>query len=120
MGRHIIFVEDMLVFTKVSMRAVSLSLAADLDTPLQLFVSGADLYAVASLFTKLSLLWLYRRIFVSQELNRMVIGVTVFAVLTSITTCIISVVQCIPLDKLADPALPGVCIHSGIPFIVLA
>ena len=86
----------------------------------QLFVANEVLYACTIILVKLSILSLYNRIFPSHTLYRLSIGIGALVILYSLGFVLAALLQCIPLSKLWEPSLPGVCISTEAAYITTA
>lgn len=66
------------------------------------------------MFTKLSVLWLYRRVFAPIRWSPLDI-IIVFLIVTMlgfyISTSIVKIVECIPRAKIFDNTIPGHCVE---------
>ncbi|KAM3069670.1 hypothetical protein ACMFMG_010390 [Clarireedia jacksonii] len=75
------------------------------------------LYVTCVCFTKLSLLLMYRRIFPvrSIEIGSLVLGI--LSVAWCIAIIMVSLFQCVPMQKIWDPTLEGHCINLKASFV---
>ena len=62
---------------------------------------------------KISLLFLYRRIFPIPWFQRVLLAFGIFLTIMTAVSLIVCVVQCIPLHKMWEPAAQGQCIEFG-------
>jgi hypothetical protein len=71
-------------------------------------------FCLQQLFAKLSLLFLYYRIFhVNQTFVYCVYFLGIVQVLWSIATYLVHFLECIPTQRLWNPEVPGHCINSA-------
>lgn len=73
--------------------------------------TGPLLYALTITFTKLSILALYRRIFIFPKFKHFGFVLGVVVVVWCAAVCVASILICIPLDKAWDPTVTGACIN---------
>lgn len=83
-----------------------------LITP-QLLLVCEVLYFTNIYTIKISLLYLYRRIFPQQWFQRVLLVTGVFLTAMTVASVLVCVFQCVPLHKMWDPAAPGHCIGFG-------
>lgn len=70
-------------------------------------------FCMQQLFAKLSILWLYYRLFsVNEAFLYCVWGLGIIQTAWSIATYLVHYLECIPTAKLWDPTLDGHCINS--------
>lgn len=93
MGRHIIFAKSLAMFAKG-------------------FIVAEVCYACTITLTKLSVLFLYRRLFPSRQLKIISIMIAVLVLGYSLALVIVALVQCIPLSKTWNPIEHGICIDT--------
>lgn len=86
----------------------------------QIYVDGVVVYSLTCVFTKLSILYLYHRMFPSKRLVVIasLIGALVLAYSTSLI--IFAFLQCIPLSKLWTGKPGGVCVPTQPAYVTLA
>ncbi|KAJ5965371.1 hypothetical protein N7481_012085 [Penicillium waksmanii] len=77
------------------------------------FIAGQVIYFTTAVFTKLSLLLLYYRIFGVVRGFRWTLYTSFFLVIAYFISCtIVSIDSCAPVSKFWDPSLPGYCIDE--------
>lgn len=74
------------------------------------------------MFTKLSVLWLYRRVFAPLKwspLDTVIVFLVVVMLGFYISTTIVKILECIPRERIFDKSVPGHCIElvSQQPFL---
>ncbi|KAI9037238.1 putative integral membrane protein Pth11-like [Aspergillus affinis] len=75
--------------------------------------SNSFIYTTAIMFTKLSILALYKRLFSTHSMVLTVNIVALFVILWTFAVYIVSVMQCIPVQKFWIPTLDGQCIEPA-------
>ncbi|KAF2867684.1 hypothetical protein BDV95DRAFT_646623 [Massariosphaeria phaeospora] len=80
------------------------------------------LYNPAIFFTKLSILFLYHRIFPSRTFTRVLWGVGAFILAYSITSAMVNLLQCVPIAANWNPKLAATakCVDFGSELIALS
>ena len=77
--------------------------------------------SIAMLFTKLSILLLYHRIFPSPRWSLFPVLTTLLVVLLigfHTGTALVKILECSPREKIFKPALPGHCVNIGVLMVV--
>ncbi|KAF1995584.1 hypothetical protein P154DRAFT_445049 [Amniculicola lignicola CBS 123094] len=64
-------------------------------------------------FSIISLLYLYRRIFPQQWFQRVLLAFGIFLTVMAITSILVSLLQCIPMEKMWNPEISGRCVQFG-------
>lgn len=67
-------------------------------------------YKFALGFTKLSILTLYHRVFVEKQFRRILIGLMIYVALYTFATGIATILQCMPVERAWNKAIPGTCV----------
>ncbi len=80
---------------------------------LKVLYTGAPLYALTIIFTKLSLLVLYHRLFPVRSMTYICLAVGTTVVAWGLTTTIMGIFLCNPIQKVWYPQTPGVCFDLG-------
>ncbi|KAH8702470.1 hypothetical protein BGW36DRAFT_117415 [Talaromyces proteolyticus] len=78
------------------------------------FNVASVLYGVFILFTKLSVLWLYRRVFSPMKwspLDIIIVSLIVIMVGFYVSTTLVKILECIPRAKIFDKNIPGTCVN---------
>jgi hypothetical protein len=75
----------------------------------QLIVSANVCWLVGTVFNKLSVLWLYRRIFKTPLFLKWTMGVFCFVVVFGISFFVVFMTQCQPISYLWNPVPGGSC-----------
>lgn len=83
----------------------------------QTFISGEVTYSCTIVLAKLSVLFLYRRLFPSKELTIYSILVAILVLGYSTALIVVSFTQCTPLYKLWRPETPGHCINTKAAYV---
>lgn len=91
-------------------RHVSTITPAQLITYLKTLYTGSFLYAFTVTFTKLSILFLYARVFPTPMMRKACVLVGSIVVLWCTSVCIVGALICVPTEKLWHPTTPGGCI----------
>ncbi|KAE8353275.1 hypothetical protein BDV28DRAFT_148217 [Aspergillus coremiiformis] len=79
----------------------------------------APLYAVNVTTVKLSILFLYRRLFPIPSFQRANMGVMVFCFVWFVIAIIGDIFYCIPIQRFWDPAVPGSCFDFPVYFLIM-
>jgi hypothetical protein len=82
-------------------------------TPNQLLLICEILYFSTIFTIKVSLLYLYRRIFPQLWFRRALYAFGAFLVAMTLASLLVSLLQCIPLSKMWEPTKPGRCVDYG-------
>lgn len=80
---------------------------------LQWFNVASVLYGVFIMFTKLSVLWLYRRVFSPMKwspMDTVIVALIVIMIGFYISTTIVKILECIPRARIFDKSIPGHCV----------
>lgn len=77
-------------------------------------------YSIAVILTKLSILFLYRRIFPLRAVTFWACVVGSVVVVYSTALIVVTFTACIPLHKLWTPFAHGWCMNTSVPFTTLA
>jgi hypothetical protein len=62
---------------------------------------------------KVSLLYLYGRIFPQQWFKRVLLATGAFLIMMTLSSLLVCILQCVPLSKMWNPAASGRCIEFG-------
>jgi hypothetical protein len=74
----------------------------------------AEMLYFANIYTiKISLLFLYRRIFPLQWFRRVLLASGIFLTIMTLVSLLVCIIQCVPLHKMWEPTAPGHCIEFG-------
>ena len=79
-------------------------------TLLQVLYSGSFLYSATILFTKLSILSLYRRLFPKKSVQQTSYVVAIIVAVWFVVANTVGALLCIPVTKVWRPSTPGGCI----------
>ena len=79
----------------------------------QLLLVCEFLYFINTFTIKISLLYLYRRIFPQRWFRRVLYATGAFLTALTIASVLVCAFQCVPLRKMWDPTAPGHCIEFG-------
>lgn len=80
---------------------------------MQLLLIAEILYFTNIYTIKISLLYLYRRIFPLQWFKRVLLAFGIFLTAMTLASLLVCVLQCIPLQKMWNPAVSGHCVEFG-------
>jgi hypothetical protein len=69
-------------------------------------------YSITTPLVKLSLIFFYRRIFISKGFRMMADGLIAMSILWGVATFLSSALICRPLQKFWDVSIPGKCFDS--------
>ncbi|KAL9134164.1 MAG: hypothetical protein Q9175_004658 [Cornicularia normoerica] len=83
----------------------------DVRMALQAFWAAQILYKFTITLTKTSICLLYLRIFTTKKFRRTVYIIMSYVILYAFASIIATVVQCTPLERIWDHAVPGTCIN---------
>ncbi|KAF6222086.1 hypothetical protein HO133_001172 [Letharia lupina] len=83
----------------------------DLRMALQAFWAAQILYKFTITLTKTSICLLYLRIFTTKKFRQTVHIIMGYVILYSFASIIATIVQCTPLERIWDHAVPGTCIN---------
>ena len=86
----------------------------------QIYVAGIVVYSLTVIFIKLSILYLYHRIFISRGLVIAASLIAALVVAYNAALIIFAFLQCIPLSKLWTGKPGGVCVPTQPAFVTLA
>lgn len=117
MGRHVIFARNLPLFAKVGLSFNSRS-RGNIES--QGFIVAEVCYACTIMLTKLSILFLYHRIFPSKQLKLVSIAIATLVLAYSLALVIVAFVQCIPLSMTWTPTEHGTCIDTKPPYTTTA
>ena len=73
------------------------------------------------MFTKVSVLWLYRRVFAPMRwspLDIIIVSLVIIMVAFYVSTTIVKILECIPRSRIFDKSIPGHCVEFVSPSIV--
>ena len=82
---------------------------ADPPFPSQLIVAANVCWLVGTVFNKLSVLWLYRRIFKTRAFLKWTMGVIIVVVAFGVAFIIVFMTQCRPVSYIWNPVPGGGC-----------
>ena len=82
---------------------------------LKVLYTGAVLYATTVVLIKISQLFLYHRLFPIRFMGSSCLVVGISVVTWGLTTCIVGLLLCDPIQKAWHPGAPGQCLN-GIQF----
>ena len=116
-GKHVIFVNNPAGFVKVCIRSQG-QRWADYQL-LKIYVAGIVVYSLTVVCIKLSILFLYHRIFLSKGLVLAASGVAALVINYNVALVIFAFVQCIPLSTLWTGNPSGKCVPTQPAFITL-
>lgn len=86
----------------------------------KIYVGGVVVYSFTVIFTKLSILYLYHRIFPSKGLVLIASLLGALVLAYSAALVIFAFLQCIPLSKLWTGKPGGVCVPTRPAYVTLA
>jgi hypothetical protein len=88
----------------------------------QVTLAAMILYNPAIFFTKLSILLFYRRVFPSRNFHRILWAVGAFILAYSITSSMVNLLQCLPIEANWNPELAATakCVHFGTELIAIS
>lgn len=116
-GKHIIFVEYPEGFVKVCYTNLRIRFSAN---PKQIYIGGVVVHSFTVIFIKLSILYLYHRIFSSRGLVIIASCIAALVVAYSTALIIFAFLQCIPLSTLWTGNPEGVCVDTQPAYVTLA
>ena len=116
-GKHIIYVKDPGGFVKVGSQSEDITYQTNLSS--KIYVGGVILYSFTAIFTKISILYLYHRIFPSKGLVLIASLIGALVVAYSTALIIFACLQCIPLSKLWNGKPGGVCVPTRPAYVTL-
>ena len=100
---------------KVSRGALCSCVAKDsANTKRKFFYAYQVVYKFLIMFTKLSFLVLYLRLFPNKTLRVFTWAMIWFIVLASVASGIVTVVQCVPINKAWNKNIAGGCVNNTI------
>ncbi|KAI1127533.1 hypothetical protein F5Y10DRAFT_265958 [Nemania abortiva] len=83
-------------------------------------ISGSVIYSPALLASKLSLLFLFYRLFPSKRYKWILIVVGIFVISYSIVALLVNLLHCMPIERNWDPNIDGYCFNLGVEPVLLA
>ncbi|RWA06756.1 hypothetical protein EKO27_g8352 [Xylaria grammica] len=83
-------------------------------------ISGSVIYSPALLASKLSLLFLFYRIFPSKRYKWTLIVVGIFVISYSIVALLVNLLHCMPIERNWDNTIKGYCFNLGVEPVLLA
>lgn len=86
----------------------------------KIYVAGIVVYSLTVIFIKLSILYLYHRIFPSRGLLSVATGIAALVLAYNGALIIFAFLQCIPLSTLWTGNPEGKCVSTQPAFITLA
>ncbi|QKX60980.1 uncharacterized protein TRUGW13939_08126 [Talaromyces rugulosus] len=78
------------------------------------FNVASVLYGVFIMFTKMSVLWLYRRVFSPMKwspLDTIIFALIIIMIGFYVSTSIVKILECLPRARIFDKSIPGSCIN---------
>lgn len=87
---------------------------------LQAYIAGVVVYALTVIFTKLSILYLYHRIFRSKLLAILACLISALVLAYNAALILFAFLQCVPLSKLWTGELEGRCVKTTPAYVTLA
>jgi len=85
-----------------------------------LIIIGETAYTIVVLTAKLSVIWLYHRIFFSQKLDKILIFLALFATAQGFVGLFSDIFQCTPIKSFWHPEIEGHCINYPLLLIITA
>ena len=76
-------------------------------------IVGQVIYCLPMACVKLSILFLYRRLFPSKRLKKALIVIGIFVLSYSIAAVFVVIFQCYPIQSNWDPTVTGYCVSYG-------
>ena len=120
-GKHIIILTNPEGFAKVDMPpSQEVSIRHSNGTSSQIYVGGVVVYSFTVIFIKLSILYLYHRIFPSRGLVIAACLIAILVMAYNAALIIFAFLQCIPLSKLWTGKPEGVCVPTKPAYVTLA
>ena len=120
-GKHIIFLTNPAGFVKVSgWPSQEPSILQSNANSFQIYVGGVVVYSFTVIFIKLSVLYLYHRIFPSRRLMIAARFISALVVAYNAALIVFAFLQCVPLSKLWTGKPEGRCVPTKPAYVTLA
>jgi hypothetical protein len=110
MGRHAWWITSVEIFSQVCTYLISFSRPV-LTNENQLVISAETIYNVAIPLIKISILYLYGRIFPQKWFNRTLVVLGAFIIAYSLAQVFGDIFQCVPISSLWGATEPTFCIN---------
>ena len=123
LGRHLILVTDGTSFGKVCICSRLRShcpVSEQITNSTQSLLATEILYNPAIFTTKLSILFLYRRIFPVRKFVVVLWLVGAFVAAYSLTASLVNLLQCLPVNAMWNPRVKPKCVNLGVELIVVS
>lgn len=118
LGRHAVLIKHPVIFAKV-IHPHNFQSDSFPNFYKQVLLASEILYNPAMAATKVSILFLYRRIFPSHGFHKILLFVGIFVLCYSITGILVNLFECLPIQGDWDPNITPRCVNLSVDYNVL-